>query len=152
MIYEIINAAYKRASLPLVPKGEFIKMVKALNSMDNLAIVCGSVDNKMIGVRIAIIYNKTIYDWYAGSIGKYHSYYPNDILVWSLLEWGATNNYNRFDFGGAGHPNKPYGVREFKRTFGGVLIEESIYLYKNKPVRYWILQNLIKLKKVLSGL
>lgn len=32
-----------------------------------------------------------------------------------------------FDFMGAGKPNKPYGVREFKKRFGGELVEYGRY-------------------------
>ena len=38
------------------------------------------------------------------------------------MRWGAENGCHTFDFGGAGKPNKEYGVREFKRQFGGALV------------------------------
>lgn len=61
-------------------------------------------------------------DWYAGADRDYARLYPNDFLVWHLLQWGQTQGYQIFDSGGAGHPDKPYGVRDFKERFGGQLV------------------------------
>jgi lipid II:glycine glycyltransferase (peptidoglycan interpeptide bridge formation enzyme) len=47
------------------------------------------------------------------------------------MNWCCHNGYKVFDFGGAGIPGKEYGVREFKKQFGGKLVNygrfEKIY-------------------------
>ena len=48
--------------------------------------------------------------------------YPNDFLIYHILQWGRENEYKVFDFGGAGHPDEEYGVREHKLKFGGDLV------------------------------
>jgi len=61
-------------------------------------------------------YNGIVHDWYAGS--KKDAIYVDEALVWQILKDNA-GKYKIFEFGGAGHPAKEYGVREFKRRFGG---------------------------------
>ncbi len=74
-----------------------------------------------------------IYDWYAGADDSYLEYRPNDILSWSILKWGIKNNYEVFDFGGAGKPNVPYGVRDYKLKFGGELVNFGRFEIIHKP-------------------
>jgi lipid II:glycine glycyltransferase (peptidoglycan interpeptide bridge formation enzyme) len=52
----------------------------------------------------------------------YGSFYPNELLTWHILEWGAKHGYKVYDFGGAGKPDEEYGVRDFKAKFGGELV------------------------------
>ena len=39
---------------------------------------------------------------------------------------------------GAGVPDKPYGVRDFKMEFGGEVVEYGRYLHIRKPLLYKI--------------
>lgn len=93
-----------------------------------------------------------MYDWYAGSDPKHYNLYPNDATVWEALKWGCINGFERFDFGGAGHPDKPYGVRDFKQKFGGELTNYGIFTRINQPVRYKILRISIEIYKNLKGM
>ena len=47
-----------------------------------------------------------------------------------MIAWGSANSFHIFDFGGAGKPDKNYGVREFKRQFGGKLVNPG----RNKKI------------------
>ena len=44
----------------------------------------------------------------------------------------------RFDVMGAGKPNVPYGVRDFKAEFGGQLVEHGRFLHICQPFLYRI--------------
>jgi serine/alanine adding enzyme len=39
------------------------------------------------------------------------------------------------DFGGAGRPNEPYGVRDFKAKYGGRLVDFGRDVHVSAPVR-----------------
>ena len=82
-------------------------------------------EGKIIGCMLALVYKSTIYDFYAGSYAEYYSKYPNDLIPWEVFLWGKCEGYTCFDFGGAGKPNVPYGVREYKKKFGGDLVEHG---------------------------
>ena len=133
--YAILQSVYKHAGLPLVN----IEQIKAANKMHLLVLfVVRNVEGKMLGCRFGLLYNKEVYGWYAGSYNQYYDLFPNDILIWETLRWGIANRYEAFDYGGAGEPNKPYGVRTFKQQMGGTLVNYGRYEKHHKPILYWI--------------
>lgn len=133
--YDIIKSVYQHAKLPLVG----IEQVYAMNRQKLLVLfVVRDVAGNMLGCRFGLLYNNSIYGWYAGSYSKHYSLYPNDILIWETLKWGIENGYTTFDYGGAGEPNKPYGVRAFKQQMGGTLVNYGRYEKIHRCVMYWI--------------
>ena len=60
--------------------------------------------------------------------------YPNDLIPWEVFLWGKENGYKLLDFGGAGKPDIPYGVREYKRKFGGELVNYGRFTHIHKPI------------------
>jgi len=118
--YELIALLYKRIKLPFPNKEFFLNSYFNLNERIGLFILKNQT--KIIGCRFVLLYKKLIYDWYAGSDDEFLDKYPNDILPWEVMKWGAKNGYQIFDFGGAGKPGVPYGVRDFKMKFGGNLV------------------------------
>lgn len=133
--YDIIKSVYQYAKLPLVD----IEQIHAMNRQKLLVLfVVRDVAGNMLGCRFGLLYNNSIYGWYAGSYSKYYSLYPNDILIWETLKWGIENGYTIFDYGGAGEPNKPYGVRAFKQQMGGTLVNYGRYEKIHRQVMYWI--------------
>ena len=51
---------------------------------------------------------------------------------------------------GAGEPDKPYGVREFKARFGGKEVEYGRFLFIAHPWLYWFGNVGVKLLKKLK--
>jgi lipid II:glycine glycyltransferase (peptidoglycan interpeptide bridge formation enzyme) len=60
------------------------------------------------------------------------------VAIWGEMQYAAENGYPLFDFMGAGSPDQPYGVRDFKAEFGGELVEHGRFLCVRKPLLYWI--------------
>jgi len=81
-----------------------------------------------------LLYKKKIFDWYAGASSEHLNLFPNDAMVWHVLEYGCRNGCELFDFGGAGVPNEEYGVREFKKRFGGQLVEYNSFKKVHRPI------------------
>lgn len=122
--YDVIHSVYKRAGLPLTD----LEQIKATNKQGLLVLfVVRDASGKMLGCRFGLVYKDSIYGWYAGSYSQYYNLYPNDILIWETLKWGINKGYRTFDYGGAGEPNKPYGVRAFKQQMGGKLVNFGRY-------------------------
>lgn len=133
--YDIIQSVYKHAKLPLVG----IEQLHAVNKQKLLVqFVVRDLVGNMLGCRFGLLYNNSIYGWYAGSYSKYYSLFPNDILIWGTLKWGIENGCSTFDYGGAGEPNKPYGVRAFKQQMGGLLVNHGRYEKVHRHVMYSI--------------
>ena len=119
----LIESTYNRVKLPMP---DFTFFISAFNELkDSSAIKAFGVyfEDKMIAFRVSLIYKNLVYDWFAGADDKYRSMYSNDYLIYNILLWGVDQKYETFDFGGAGKPNVPYGVRDHKMKFGGELVE-----------------------------
>ena len=133
--YKIIQNVYKRAKLPLVD----VELMKKANENNLLVLfVVKDENDTMLGCRFCLAYKDCLYGWYAGSFDKYYKLYPNDILIWETLKWGNSNGYLYFDYGGAGEPNKPYGVRAFKQQMGGTLVNYGRYELIHNRILYKI--------------
>ncbi len=61
------------------------------------------------------------------------------------MEWGSENKFNIFDFGGAGKPGEEYGVRNFKKRFGGKSVNFGRYELIHCKIKTMIAENGFKL-------
>lgn len=118
----IIKQTYIRVKLPLPDESLFFNVFNFFVKRDIAKFFVAVVRDKIIGARFVFCYKDLVYDWYAGSSNDHSDKYPNDFLPWKVMEWGHNNGYKKFDFGGAGKPEKEYGVRDYKLKFGGKLV------------------------------
>ncbi len=132
--YAILEQVYRVARLPYPDIVYFQKAFQVLGSCGFLKTILATFEDRIIGFRFFLSYKGLLYDWYAGSITEHHDKYPNDLLPWELMKWGIVNGYNTFDFGGAGKPEVPYGVREYKMKFGGELVNFGRYEKVHKSI------------------
>jgi serine/alanine adding enzyme len=139
-LYFLLKDTYNRARHPLADKSLFDAVYTHLVQKNMGKIFFANLENNSIGAIILLLYKENIYHWYSCSLNDYSKFYPNDILVWHALEWGSMNNYSIFDFMGAGKPDQNYGVREFKRQFGGAMVNYGRYKKVHSPIKYWIAQ------------
>ena len=134
--YEILKEVYTRAKLPL-PKYDLIKNLLGVEDAEfKLLNFTAVYEQKIIGCMLILAYKKVLYDFFAGSFQAYYKKYPNDLIPWEIFIWGKLNGYELFDFGGAGKPNVPYGVREYKLKFGGELVNFGRYTFVHKPLMF----------------
>ncbi len=133
--YSILMEVYKRAKLPLANKQLFINAFMQMQDNGMLRIYGTFSEEKLAGAMFILACNGRFYDWYAGSFRKYYSFNPNDILPWEIFRIAQAEQIQLFDFGGAGKPGVPYGVRNYKMQFGGELVNFGRYeLPHNKLV------------------
>lgn len=130
---DLVNGTYKRIGLPSLPRESFNMFYQLLYPKGILKTFAASYNNQLIGVRMELCYKDCVYDWYAGADDNYRNHYPNDFVPYHILMWGQNNGYKYFDFGGAGKPNVPYGVREHKLKFGGTLVNYGRFEKIHKP-------------------
>lgn len=119
----IIKDTYKKIRLPFPKDDFFTTAFDNLGKQQLLRTFVLRNKTNIISTRMVLCFNGMIYDWYAGTKDDGLELYPNDYLPWKILEWGCENNFHVFDFGGAGSPHKPYGVRDYKLKFGGQLVQ-----------------------------
>lgn len=82
---------------------------------------------------VCLAYGDWLFDYYAGAYSQYYKKYPNDLLPWAVFLWAKRQGFTHFDFGGAGKPDVPYGVRDYKKQFGGELVCFGRYERVNHP-------------------
>ena len=100
------------------------------------------------GMMCPILKSKAIYEWYVcGLDEEYREQYPSVVATHAAIEYAKENGLPLFDFMGAGVPDVPYGVREFKREFGGEMVEYGRFLCVRKPLLYKIGKLGVKLLK-----
>ncbi|WP_321430943.1 peptidoglycan bridge formation glycyltransferase FemA/FemB family protein [uncultured Methanolobus sp.] len=124
LCYNLVLETYKRFKIPIADISLFEAVYDDLSITDHADFFIAFKNEEVVGTRITLNYKDVVYDWYAGS--RQGVDYVDEALVWYILKINA-GKYKVFDFGGAGHPDKPYGVREFKRRFGGEMVNYGRY-------------------------
>jgi len=150
--FRLVAGTYKKVKLPSPPDGLFIALARKLVREDSAICYGIFYDDKMIGFRTVLTWRKTIYDYYAGSLPGESNKYPNDVLIIEILREGCENNFDLFIFGGAGKPDKKYGVRDHKLKFGGSVVNYGRYTRINNPAVYWPLALTFQLFRHISRL
>ena len=132
--YAVLKDVYRRARMPL-PDLSLFKNLNDLPGKENPLRLFAAFDKENIaGIMIALCYRERIYEWYVGGEQKYFDKYPNDMIPWEVFLWGKSHGYKVFDFGGAGKPGVPYGVRDFKLKFGGELVNFGRFQKVHNPL------------------
>jgi lipid II:glycine glycyltransferase (peptidoglycan interpeptide bridge formation enzyme) len=133
--YEILQKTYSNAQVPLADRSLFEAAFDVLYPKGMARFLLAQVQGETAACSIELPYKDTIYGWYGGSDRAYSEYLPNEMLIWHILEWGASNSYRVYDFGGAGKPDEEYGVRDFKAKFGGQLVGFGRNTWVHSPSR-----------------
>ena len=98
------------------------------------------LDGQIVGGTACVcLPGKAVYEWYACGLDNCRDdIRPLSVAIWGEMQYAAENGYPLFDFMGAGTPDLPYGVRDFKAEFGGELVEYGRFLHVRKPLLYQI--------------
>ncbi|NDP22639.1 MAG: GNAT family N-acetyltransferase [Paludibacter sp.] len=144
--YILLKQLYAtKIKLPLFPLEFFEKLVELPNG--KLLVV--KHEGELIGGMACVSYSgKVVYEWFVCGDESKRDVYASVVATWAGLEYAAVNNYERFDFMGAGKPQKSYGVRKFKSKFGGERIENGRFLYLCKPLLYTLGKTILTIKKI----
>lgn len=133
--YELLRLTYAKARVPLADRSLFEAAFDVLVPAGMAKFLIAEMGAVPIGCSAELLHKTTIYGWYGGFDRRFGKYRPNELLTWHILDWGARNGYRTYDFGGAGRPDQPYGVRDFKAKFGGELIEPGRFSFVHAPNR-----------------
>lgn len=135
--YQILRQLYRqKVRTPLWSESFFLQFYR--NGVGKYLLV--KYNGKVIGGMMCPIFSgKAIYEWYVcGLDEEYKEQYPSVMATYATIEYAKQNGIPMFDFMGAGLPDQPYGVRDFKMEFCGELVEHGRYLCVRKPLLYKI--------------
>jgi hypothetical protein len=135
--YEILAELYRtKVKTPLWPVEFFLEFYRQKRGVYLLQKHNGKVIG---GIMCPIFENRCIYEWYiCGMDAEYKESHPSVMATWAAMEYANTHGIARFDVMGAGVPDVPYGVRDFKAEFGGELVEHGRFICVCKPLLYKI--------------
>lgn len=148
--YKILKDIYNKAKLPLNDIEYFINLLKNSDNQVQLKIFTINYGGEIIACRLALLYANLIYDLFAGSDKNYSHLHPNDLITWEIFKWGKNNGYTDFDFGGAGKPYIAYGVREYKKKFGGEMVNYGRYEKIYSKYKYTIARRGFRLWQLMK--
>jgi lipid II:glycine glycyltransferase (peptidoglycan interpeptide bridge formation enzyme) len=146
--YSILQEVYQRIKLPLA-EVEFFENLESTLDPNIFRIFVAKHHGVIIATIYAICYEKRLFIWFSGAYQAHYDKQPNDFLYWQVILWAKKNGYELIDFGGAGKPGVDYGVRDFKKQFGGLLVNFGRYLRINNTVLYYIAKLGFSILKVI---
>lgn len=127
-VYQLITSLYRSIGLPYLPKTVYGNGFMGLIKNENLVVLGAFLDKKLLSVMLVLCYKNEAYSWYMAGSNQAKKYSANDLLVIETLRYMQSKGLTAFNWGGAGVPEKPYGVRSFKEKFGGDTTQEQRYL------------------------
>ena len=146
--YMLLEELYRtRVKTPLYPK-EFFEKLMATDFGVTLLL---KYEDRIIGGQISFcLKGYAVYDLFmTGDDVNYKKLRPSTLATYSGMQYAAQNGCQICDLMGAGKPGKKYGVRDFKASFGGDLVEYGRYqnlchpwLFAIGKAGVWLLKHL----------
>jgi serine/alanine adding enzyme len=138
--YAILCKTYKNARVPLADLSLFESAFDILSPKGMIRFTQARVNQAIAATSVELLYRDNVYGWYGGADRAYSYYGANELLTWNILSWASKNGYKVYDFGGAGRPNRKYGVRDFKAKFGGRLVSYGRNSFVHRQIRLWLVK------------
>ena len=135
--YTILQELYRTKVRTPLWSWEFFER---LYHTEHARYILVELDGQIVGGTACVcLPGKAVYEWYACGLDNCRDdIRPLSVAIWGEMQYAAENGYPLFDFMGAGKPDEPYGVRDFKSEFGGELVEHGRFLCVRKPLLYQI--------------
>ncbi len=134
--YGLLQLVYDRINYPLLSYSVFKEMCEYLLKEAKMNIFEVFSNNDLVSVMLLPQYKNSWYCWYSGTLRNKKLHGTSDFLVWNIFQEAKKKGIEQFDWGGAGNPGTEYGVRNFKKKFGGQLIKQHRATCVYKPILY----------------
>ena len=132
--YQVLAQLYRtKVKTPLWPESFFVEAF--LQGIAHFLLV--KHQGTIIGGSMIVADDHCAYEWYeCGLNAEYKDQYPSVLATYAGIQYAHANTLPRYDMMGAGEPDVPYGVRDFKAEFGGQLVEHGRFLAIRHPLLY----------------
>jgi CelD/BcsL family acetyltransferase involved in cellulose biosynthesis len=120
-LYDLLKLSYGNSRVPLADRSLFEAAFRELHPRGLLTLIATYDGDRPVAMDSLLTYNGRVLAWYGG-MERMTGVSPFDALQWFEIDWSKEQDYSIYDFGGAGWPDEPYGVRDFKAKFGGQLV------------------------------
>ncbi len=147
-LYPLLKLSYGHSGVPLADRSLFDAAACDLCPRGFAKFFAVYEGSKPVAMDIMLTFKDRIYFWYGG-VTRAANGSPCSLLRWVELKWAHENGYAICDSGGAGWPNIPYGVRDFKRKFGGELVQFGRYRKVFSPWKLALAEKVYNLKRTV---
>ena len=120
-LYHFLKITYHNARVPVADRSLFEAAFAELSPRGMIKLIATFDGDRPVAMDSLLNYKGRSFAWYGG-LERITGVSPFDYLQWYELAWAKEQGLTLYDFGGAGWPNEPYGVREYKAKFGGELV------------------------------
>ena len=146
--YAILSELYRtKVKTPLWPVEFFVEAYR--QGVGQFLLV--RHEGKIIGGSMVVRDEKTVYEWFeCGLNAQSKEQYPSVMATYAGMCYAAEEGIGRYDMMGAGVPDVPYGVRDFKAEFGGKMVEHGRFLCVCEPILYKIGALAVRMIKKLN--
>jgi CelD/BcsL family acetyltransferase involved in cellulose biosynthesis len=149
--YEMSKDTYGKANrLPPLSRQDYDTVWDVLRPYNRVKVLLAKHEDQVIAGGIFLYFRDKVYYWDGASFRAYYRLCPNNLLHWTLIEWGASNGLAQYDMLGANIPS----IARFKKSFGGEL-RTYTYAYKDITLQAYIGRRLYRrlaphMRRVLS--
>jgi hypothetical protein len=139
--YDILYRLYKYKVKKPLPPWEFFERFYLFSKKGKLGVILlVEYQGEIIGgILSPVTPGKTIYEWYVCGMDQEHkAVHPSVLATWAAIEYAVDHQIPQFDFMGVGIPEREYGVRDFKKRFGGEMVNYGRFARINNRFLYAI--------------
>ncbi len=143
--YSLYQRTMKKLGSPPQPE-RFFRRMWDLFYPDHLTLPLATYKGSCIAAGIFLLHNNVIHHAYSCSLKQHLNLAPNDLIQWSMIEWGNERGFRSLDFG---RTREGEGTVLFKRRWGGDAIKMPYYykfygkeLKERQEIRYRRLSDL----------
>lgn len=127
--FSLAQETAKRNKIKTHPKAYYYKMVETLSPARLLKFYIAEYKNKIIGMNLMFIFDKTITYLHGGSSDEFRNVMAPYLLHWQAIKDAKADGMVIYDFGGIAPENDPHhqwtGISRFKRGFGGYEVKSA---------------------------
>jgi len=121
-VHALLQKTYTAARIPLADRSLFEAVFDQLHFTGQVWFTLAYAGDRAVACSVELAYKQVVYAWYGGLDRAARGNGVNEWMLAAIMQEGACAGYQVYDFGGAGHPDRPYPVRDFKAKFGGELV------------------------------
>ncbi len=126
IFYRLHWQTRQRVGTPVQPKRFMARLWTSLIESGLGFVVLAHNDSQPIAGAVFLTWNRTLIYKYSASDPAHWKLRPNNLVLWTAIQWGCEHGYHLFDFGKTDLDNQ--GLRDFKSGWGATEVP-LIYSY-----------------------
>jgi len=131
ILYDMIKHTYRRHGSAPYPAKLYENIFKIMGEKGIFRWYVARDGDIPISCTLCFTYKDSMMYWAGASYEKYWELRPNDLLIWSMIEYGVKNGYKNFNLGAS--PPEARELKRFKESWGAERVDYSIY-EKSSPL------------------